>query len=292
MLLATRQRKIVFILTSLFFLVVFLSFVFSGRLILPQKLNLGFFSVRFYGIIMASAVGSGFYLALKRASKYGIKPTDAEDLLIWIIVGGFIGARLYHVFSSFGFYWSNPLQIFQVWNGGLSIFGAVLGGLLALIIYRRLYNFKFSIFNLLDWLTFSLIMGQIIGRFGNLFNYEAFGYPTGVVWKMFVPIEFRPVSFIGFQYFHPWFLYEILGLLIILLFLKIIIKKRWSYISGSLFLWYLLLYNVMRFILEFNRIDSTFIGTSRIRLNSISSLVLALLSGILIVILYKNAKKS
>jgi len=264
---------IVFLLIGL---VYFLSQVFFGNWILPQGFFLGPIEVRYYGIIIALAVAVGYYYAVKTSTKYQISPKQAEDLLFWVIIGGFIGARIYHVFSSFNFYLQNPLSVFQVWNGGLSIYGAVLAGLLSLIVYKKLYNFQLSTFNLLDWLTPSIILGQIIGRFGNLFNYEAFGYPTNLVWKMFVPIEFRPVGFLGFSFFHPWFLYEVFGLIIIFLLLKIIIQKRLGNINGSLFLTYFLLYNVVRFFLEFSRIDSVFIGN--MRQNAVASLVFAVLA--------------
>jgi|GEM_PF-939459 len=248
-----------------------LNYIFSGRLILSQTFFLGPLTVHFYGLILAVAVGVGFYLAIKRAKNFDFNESWAENILFWTVIGGFIGARIYHVFSSFEFYQNNPVEVFKVWNGGLSIYGALLGGLFVIWLFAdKILHLKSSILNLLDWLTPSLIVGQIIGRFGNLFNYEAYGYPTNLPWKMFVPLQFRPEDLVAAQFFHPLFLYEVLGNLAILFFLLWRRKKIPNPIPGGLFFSYLLLYNSLRFCLEFVRIDSTFIGN--FRLNAIISL--------------------
>ncbi|MBX9837042.1 MAG: prolipoprotein diacylglyceryl transferase, partial [Silvanigrellaceae bacterium] len=211
----------------------------------------------------------------------------------WLIIGGFIGARAYHVLSSINYYIGSPVDIFKVWNGGLSIYGALIGGFVALWVYRKFLNLNFSFLSILDWVTHSIILGQNIGRFGNLFNYEAFGYPTGLPWKMFVPEHFRPNQYQNINFYHPFFLYEALGNLLILIFLVLWEKKNQKQdpsssgvaLSGRLFFFYVLLYNTLRFSLEFLRIDSTFING--IRLNVISSLVLVVVSAAFI---FYNAK--
>ncbi len=271
-------------------LLYFLARVFSGSLILSQSFSVGFFSIHYYGIIMALAVGSAFYLAVKRSPVFGIDPKLAEDLLFWTILGGFIGARLYHVVSSLRYYFQNPADILKVWNGGLSIYGALLGGLVTLLFYHRKKITppspsleRSGVLQLLDWLIPSIVLGQIIGRFGNLFNYEAYGYPTNLPWRMFVPAQFRPETYLQNSFFHPWFIYEVLGsILILFLILKLInLKFIGSSASGkaragTLFFSYLLLYNSLRFCLEFLRIDSTFVGA--FRLNAVMSLALILLA--------------
>ncbi|MCL5667258.1 MAG: prolipoprotein diacylglyceryl transferase [Patescibacteria group bacterium] len=250
-------------------------FAFSGRLVLPQYFFLGPLEIHYYGITMAAAVAAAFYLAISRAEKYGIGKNQAEDLLLWLVIGGFLGARLYHVFSDLPYYWQHPIQIFQVWKGGLSIYGALIGGIAVLLVLRKIFNLKFKISNLLDWLAPSLLLGQIIGRLGNFFNYEAFGYPTNLPWKMFVPAAFRPENYGNFSYFHPWFLYEITGNILILAYLLKFQKKTRP---GGLFFSYLLLYNMLRFFLEFLRIDSTFLGP--LRLNVLSSLLLCVIAAL------------
>ncbi len=263
-----------------------LRLVFSGRTILSQSFSLGPINIHYYGVIMALAVGCGFYLAIKRTQKYQVSTKQAEDLLLWLMVSGFVGARLYHVFSSFSYYWIHPADIIKVWNGGLSIYGAVFGGLIVIWFFSKRYTLNAA--RLLDWLTPSLILGQIIGRFGNLFNYEAFGYPTNWPWKMFVPWQFRPENYAGFNFFHPWFLYEAIGNIIILMILIYISRVRTNWASGWLFFSYLLLYNVLRFGLEFLRIDSTFVYG--FRLNALVSLIIAVVAGLALIKLKRNAQ--
>jgi len=284
-----RFLKYIAITIALLVLAFGLTQVFSGDIILPQFFNIGPLQIHYYGIIMAVAVAAGFYLAIKRAPQYGIDLKLAEDLLFWLIIGGFIGARAYHVLSDIGYYYRYPADAFKVWNGGLSIYGSLVGGLLVLYLYFKLLNLRFSILNFLDWLAPSLLLGQIIGRFGNLFNYEAFGYPTNLPWKMFVPVQFRPRGFINYNFFHPFFLYEILGNLIIFFVLMVVVKKGRTAAMGYLFFLYVLLYNSLRFCLEFLRIDSTFIST--FRLNAIVSLGLVFI-GIIGLLLIKKMNKN
>ncbi len=247
------------------------------NIIVPQYFSIGPLQIHYYGVFMALAVAAGYWLALKRAPKYGINQIEADKIIFWLVVGGFIGARLYHILSSAGYYWQNPVDILKVWNGGLSIYGAVLGGLVALLLYRKILHLtSYTLY--LNWLTPSLILGQIIGRFGNFFNYELYGYPTGMPWKMFVPPQFRLQGYEYFNYFHPLFLYEILGnLLIFILLLRFAGRPR----GTTLFLWYLLLYNALRFFLEFLRIDSTLLGNFRV--NAFVSLGLVIVATVLIV---------
>lgn len=276
MLLATKKKLLPWLLAAVgfLFMVFFLREVFAGHWILKQSFHVGVVDIHYYGLIMAAAVLAAFWFGTLRAKSFGINEKQGEDLLVWLVIGGFICARLYHVGSDWDFYWHNPLLIFQVWRGGLSIYGALFGGVLALWLYKKSVQLPFSLYHLLDWLAPCLLLGQIIGRFGNLFNYEVFGYPTSLPWKMFVPLEFRPLGFAQFVYFQPFFLYEVVGnLLILFLLLKVIKFRR----QGSLFFSYLLLYNALRFFLEFVRTDSTFIGN--FRLNALVSLALAALAG-------------
>ncbi len=273
---------------------VILSRILAGDVILPQILNLGWITIHYYGLIMALAVGIGYWIATKRTTSFGISNELADNIIFWVIIFGFIGARLYHIASSFNYYIVSPGEMLKVWNGGLSIYGAVLGGLFGLYFVLKIYTptegLKLSVLKVLDWLTPSLIVGQIIGRFGNMFNYEAYGYPTNFPWKMFVPEQFRTTQYISSSYFHPFFLYEVLGnifIFIVLLYLEGSGAKMPKK-DGSLFIFYLLLYNILRFCLEFIRIDSTFIGI--FRLNAIVSLLLIVFS-IIYFVRYRNNVK-
>lgn len=237
--------------------------------ILPKYFTVWSLKIHYYGVFMAVAVAAGYWLAVKRSSKYGINQKQADNIIFWLIIGGFIGARLYHVLSLFSYYYIHPLDILKIWNGGLSIYGALIGGVVALLLQGRSLNPRTA----LDWLAPSLLFGQIIGRLGNWFNYELYGYPTNLPWKMYVPPQFRLPGYQNFSFFHPLFLYEILANIIILFFLLKIIK---SAKAGALFFWYLLLYNAVRFGLEFLRVDSTYL--SGIRINAYVSLSLVVIS--------------
>lgn len=247
--------------------------VFSGHIILPQILNLGPFRLHYYGLILGASAVAAYLFAQYRRSKVNLSEKQIDQLLLVVLVSGFIGARLYHVVSDLGYYAQNISQIFAIWRGGLSIYGAVIGGMVGVLLSSVV---KGAFLNVLDWLVPSVLLGQIVGRFANLFNYELFGYPTGLPWKMFVPEYFRPEEFVYFGYFHPLFLYEALGNLVILIF--VLGYERKSLPAGRLFLVYVLLYNTLRFSLEFLRIDAEFIGNYR--QNALVSLALILASSI------------
>lgn len=261
--------------------------VFSGDVILPQTLSLGWFQLRYYGLILTLALIAAYWLAVRRASAYHVSRAQLDQLVVWIVVVvGFIGARLYHVLTDSAYYLQYPGQIFAVWQGGLSIFGAVIGGVVGLWLGRRRAQLHATLWELLDWLAPSVLVAQIIGRFGNLFNYEIFGRATNLPWRMFVPAQFRPELWADFSYFHPLFLYEaVLNSLILVILLGAINKKRHR--PGVLFLSYLFLYNAVRFFLEWYRIDTVFIG--RVPFNAIVAGSVALIS-LLVLLLFKHER--
>lgn len=291
MILATKKLFITILLIGLIF---FLSQVFSGRLVLSQTFSIGFVTIHYYGLIMALAILAGYFYALWSAEKFGFTKEQTENLVVWIIPICFIFARLYHVLSEWGYYQNNLPDIFKIWKGGLSIFGVIFGGVLGLIFINKILNLKSSILNLYDWLAPAVLIGQVIGRFGNLFNYEAYGLPTVLPWKMFVPLEFRLEQYRNISFYHPWFLYELVGNLIFFLLVYFYLKsKKFSsnkvknFSDGVLFFSYILWYNALRFGLEFLRIDSVFLGN--LRLNSAIALALGIL-GLFGLILTKRKK--
>ena len=224
---------------------------------------------------------AAYKLAINKSSFYRIERNKAEDIIFWVIIGGFIGARAYHVLSSLSYYIENPADILMVWHGGLSIIGSLLGGLITLY-FKAGRNSK-TFLTYLDWLAPALVLGQIIGRFADLFNYELFGYPTSLPWKMFVPEIFRSEIFANSNFFHPLFLYESLGNALILWFL---LKKVKPANPGKVFFTYLMSYGVLRFLLEFLRIDSIFIGS--LRLNALMSLIFIIASLIYFIFLEEH----
>lgn len=276
-----------------FIFVILLHPFFSGHIQLPQSFGIGKFRIQFYGLLLGLGALAGYWLAMRRKSAYSVNSEHADTIIFLALVFGFIGARVYHVISEYGFYVQHPIQVFAVWNGGLSIYGAAIGGVLAIYLYSRYFlnpnnsisnsTALTSFLNLLDWLTPSIVIGQIIGRFGNFMNYELYGYPTNLPWRMYVPIQFRLAPYEVVQYFHPLFLYEAAGSMIILV---LILKLKLR--GGRLFLLWLLLYNVMRFFLEFLRVGSITYGG--IRVNAIVSALLAILAASLWLKLKNNSK--
>lgn len=258
------QSKIVFALLGGVLLLIWLfGSVFPGQLVFSQSFEIFGLSIRWYGLILAAAVVAAYFLAKKTAAVHEATEAELDSLAIYVLVAGFIGARLYHVVSELSYYLANPIEVVYVWQGGLGIFGAVLGGLLGLWLFWLKHKRSSSFGNLLDWLTPSLVIGQIIGRFGNLVNYEAYGQPTDLPWKMFVPQTFRLPGWQEFNYFHPLFVYEALGSLLILLVLINLPKltKRIGFIqySGQTFAWWLILYGILRLLTESLRLDSNLV---------------------------------
>ncbi len=259
----SKQKILLITGLSVAWLVVLLFWVFPGQIIFAQSLELFGWSFRWYGLILALAVLSAYYLAAQRASKFGFTKTQLDSVSIYLLVGGFLGARLYHVITELAYYVAHPIEILFVWQGGLGIIGAVIGGLIGLWVYWLSQNKSQPFFKLLDWLVPSLVLGQIIGRFGNLVNYEAYGTPTLLPWKMFVPMEFRLLAWREFSYFHPLFLYEALGSLLILLVLvnwpSLAQRLKIPQFSGQIFVWWLILYGLLRVFTESLRLDSNII---------------------------------
>lgn len=209
-----------------------------------------------------AAIIAALSITIKLAKRRGVSSDEVFDLAFYVIVFGLIGARLYAIFLDWPYYLANPGEIIAVWHGGLAIHGAILGGVAAAVIYswRRQTLFWFWA----DLAAPGLALGQSIGRWGNYFNQEVFGRPTDLPWG--IPIEFinRPMQYLGSQYFHPTFLYEsilnvINFILLVFLFNKIYGKKQKLEISqpGVVFLVYLINYSLIRFGMEFLRVDET-----------------------------------
>lgn len=258
----TSLQKSIIATIVLVVLGLLLLLVFPGKIILPQAFYLFGLRLQIYGLILGLAVVLGYYVARKRAKRFKLSVEQVDSIILVVLVGGFIGARVYHIFSSWNYYWHDLWQVLAVWNGGLSIIGAVFGGLIALFIYTQYFHQDLKLIELIDWLTPSLLVGQIIGRFGNLVNYEAYGLPTSLPWKMFVPSGFRLPPYETSAFFHPTFIYEALLSLLLLIVLLNWAKLAWSYrwvnrlnFSGFMFYAWLVGYGVIRIFTEYLRID-------------------------------------
>ncbi len=223
-------------------------------------LTIGDLTIYWYGIIMAIAFLSGLAFIVFIAKKSEKEPEQVIenliDLSLICLIGAIIGARLYYVVFNLDYFSVNLSEIPKLWHGGLSIHGALLGGFLFGSIYA-LYK-KLSILKYADYFAFGLILGQSIGRWGNFFNSEAFGKPTNLPWKLYIPEMNRPVQYQTFEFFHPTFLYESIWNLFILAILYFLIKPYSKALKGVVFFSYLILYSIGRLLIEGIRIDSVY----------------------------------
>jgi phosphatidylglycerol---prolipoprotein diacylglyceryl transferase len=227
--------------------------------------NIGILRLKWYGLLIASAVLIGVNLSMRLAKQRKIDPELLADLSIWLVIGAIPMARIYYVAFEWKTYAQHPEQIIKIWEGGIAIHGAMIGAAIATIIFSKLKRISF--WQLVDLVAPSAILGQAIGRWGNFFNSEAFGDPTDLPWKLFIPEKSRPFDYRSFEYFHPTFLYESLWnlsvfTLLIWLFIRDI--RRPFLKPGSLFLIYIVAYSIGRFWIEGLRTDSLMIGPLRI----------------------------
>ncbi len=220
----------------------------------------------YYGAILMLGVAGGGFLAAWHAQQRGQNPNEVWDLLTWLLIGGIIGARLWHVFTpspsaiaqgiTTEYYLTHPFDLLNLRRGGLGIPGAVLGGAVALFFFTRSRRLSFA--QWADIAAPALALGQAIGRWGNYFNQELYGAPTDLPWKLYIDPAHRLTGFEQFSYYHPLFLYESLwslGNMFLLLWLSRRFAERLR--PGSLFLVYLILYPSARFLLDFLRLDAS-----------------------------------
>lgn len=218
--------------------------------------NIFGFPVYFYGITLALAILTGIYAAYFIYKTFYNSENNAEkiiDFSPYIIAIGIIGARLYYCLVNYSYYIHHPVEIFYVRQGGLSIHGMIILGIISLFLFSKIY--KMSFLKLFDVFMCGTALAQSIGRWGNFFNSEAFGMPTDVLWKLYIPISKRPPEFINYEYFHPTFLYESILDFIIFIILLLIFKK-FSKRPGVIACIYLILYSFARIFVEHLRIDS------------------------------------
>lgn len=232
----------------------------------PILLDLGPVAIRWYGLLIAVAVLLGVSLSQWLAQRRSINPDLLGDLAIWLVIAAIPCARLYYVAFEWESYADNPAQILAIWRGGIAIHGALIGGTIATLLFARLQKVPF--WQLADLVFPSVILGQAIGRWGNFFNSEAFGAPTDLPWKLFIPRNRRPLEYVNEAYFHPTFLYESLwnlmlfGLLMWLFFRDL--KGKPALKPGTLAMIYIAGYSAGRVWIEGLRTDSLMFGPLRI----------------------------
>lgn len=247
--------------------------------------NVGPFYIRFYGIILMVGAVAAAFLAEREARRRGEKSEVVWDGLIWVILGGIIGARIWHILTppqvmvelgyTTKFYLTHPLDALAIWRGGLGIPGAVVGGLTAMYIYARRNKLNYAVW--LDIVAPALALGQAIGRWGNFVNQELYGSPTGLPWKIFIEPQYRLPAYQNIEYYHPLFLYESLWSLVIVGIL-LWLPRRYQdrLIPGDLFLIYLILYPTGRFLLEFLRLETSYVAG--VNINQLLMAVVAILA--------------
>jgi phosphatidylglycerol:prolipoprotein diacylglycerol transferase len=232
----------------------------------PIIFEIGFITVRWYGLLIALAILIGVTLSQYLAKRRGVKPELLGDLAIWLLLAAIPCARIYYVLFEWQEYAQRPEDIIAIWKGGIAIHGAIIGGAIAAIIFARLN--RVSVWQLSDLVVPSLALGQAIGRWGNFFNSEAFGRPTDLPWKLYISPTRRPPEYLNYDYFHPTFLYEslwnlaVFALLIYLFFWGLKHKDRLK--IGTLTFVYLISYSIGRFWIEALRTDSLMLGYLRI----------------------------
>ncbi len=246
----------------------------------PTIFEVGPIAVRWYGLLIAIAVLIGVTLSQYLAKRRRVDPDLLGDLAIWLVLGAIPGARLYYVLFEWQEYVQRPGDILAIWKGGIAIHGAIIGGLIATIIFARIK--RISVWQLLDLVAPSLILGQAIGRWGNFFNSEAYGKPTDLPWKLFIAPRYRPLELLNFEYFHPTFLYESLwnlGVFVLLMTLFFWGLKQSNRLKlGTIAAVYLIGYSLGRVWIEWLRTDSLMIGPLKVaQLVSLSAIALGLL---------------
>jgi phosphatidylglycerol---prolipoprotein diacylglyceryl transferase len=244
---------------------------------MPSGFFIGTLEIHFYGIIIVSGAILGAWLATREAQRRGHNPDIVWDMLIYLMIGGIIGARIWHVLTPspdilvrdpttgamvnpyFAGGTVHILDMLAIWKGGLGIPGAVIAGAIVLYFYARANKLNFA--EWVDIIAPSLALGQAIGRWGNYFNQELYGAPTNLPWKIFIDPAHRLAEYSNVAYYHPLFLYESL-LSFFNMFLLIWLSRRYAdrLKMGDIFLVYLILYPIDRFLLEFLRLNSSLVG--------------------------------
>lgn len=231
--------------------------------------NIGPIRIHFYGILIMFGALAAAWLADLEAKRRNLNREVVWDCLAWLLIGGIIGARIWHILTpppsmvaqgiTTMYYLTHPLDMLEVWNGGLGIPGAVIGGAIALLIYTR--SHKLNFLQWADVIMPGLALAQAIGRWGNFINQEVYGAPTTLPWAIKIDLAHRLPGYLQYETYHPLFLYESILNLInmgILLWLGRRFPDRLK--NGDLLLSYLVMYPTYRFFLEFLRLDASQVG--------------------------------
>lgn len=258
------------------------------------------FEIAFYGCTMAAGILVGYLLASREAKRTGQNPENYLDMLLYAVFFALVGARLYYVIFSWDHYKDNLWSIFNLRQGGLAIYGGIIGAVITVYVFCRKRKLRFL--QMLDTGCIGLVAGQIIGRWGNFFNREAFGDYTDGLFAMQLPVSavrsgeitekmwehVQTIGGVDFIQVHPTFLYEGLWNFGVLLFLYWYRDRK--KFEGELMLWYLVLYGAGRFWIEALRTDQLLIPGIGFPVSQLLGLVLAVSGTALILWGHKKAK--
>ncbi len=209
-------------------------------------------SIHWYGIMIATGVFFAYLFCSRIAKEYHLTKDNLLDIILFGLPTAVVFARIYYVIFEWDSYRNNLLDIFKIWEGGIAIYGAIIGACLSTYVYCKIN--KIPVFNAFDIGAFGLLIGQIFGRWGNFVNAEAYGGPTNLPWRM----ELLDINLAV----HPTFLYESIWNLCVFIFLNFI-RKKTTY-QGEIFLLYTILYGAGRFWIEGLRTDSLYMGSIRV----------------------------
>jgi len=244
---AGKKFAIISILVLGFYLLLFYIVRFDFELN-PQIFSIGTLRVRWYGLLIATAVYLSYIISRKRFDNSSEK-ANYDTIFLLIVFLGILGARLGFVIQNTAYFSRNLLEFFYLWQGGLSIHGAIIGGLIAIWIASA--GKKISFLKIANTITPELLLGVAIGRFGNFINGEIIGQPTSGLLKMYVSPTNRPEKFLDSAFFHPVFLYE--SALLVCAYLLFLYFQK--YLKNLAIFYALIAYNLVRFCVEFFRID-------------------------------------
>lgn len=250
-------------------------------------LDLGFIQIYWYSLFIFFGILVATFVILKECKRQNINEDFIVNLIFYTVIFGLIGARLYYVCFNLDYYLKYPLEILEIWNGGLAIHGGVIAGLLCIFIYCKKYNAK--LLKLLDIVVVGLIIGQAIGRWGNFFNQEAYGAITTLenLQKLGIPDFIIDGMYIGGAYRQPAFLYESIWCLAG--FVALLIVRHYRYLkTGQLTGVYLIWYSVGRFFIEGMRTDSLMLGS--LKMAQVISIV-GIIIGVMMLILCRKGSR-
>ena len=254
-------------------------FPFLGNLTLNPPASFSIFGreIYFYGVIIALGFVLGILYCARRAPEFGISSDSVYDRMIWMIPLSILGARLYFVLFQTEYYFAHPAEILAVWEGGLAIYGGIISGVLVAFVFCRVRHIAFL--DMLDLMSFGVLIGQALGRWGNFFNREAFGAETEIFCRMGLTAPDGTTVYV-----HPTFLYESLWNLLGLAFLIYFTRSGRRRYSGQVALMYFFWYGLGRSWIEGLRTDSLYLAHTGIRVSQLLSILIVCVSGTILLI--------